>query len=227
MLGEVDCFAMSFKNTFPTVRQWKTDFVVGIDVDDSIFYTQESKNCITNLFDPSAVTIVDIYQPMYGKVCRIWSRLENNAGNDLIVLLGDEIVLMYQGWQEQVEAWFQGVFCSTSQPNGFACVALNDASFPGFPTFPVIHREHLKCFQMVLPQSFVNQGGDPYLYELYSCWNAADLVTARLKNTLGGDSSARYVKHDINWPGQVLTLIIPCSCKITSRKNLRVSALTL
>lgn len=31
-------------------------------------------------------------------------------------------------------------------------------------------------------------------------------MSSRLKNTLGGDSSARYVKHDINWPGQVLSL---------------------
>ena len=69
-----------------------------------------------------------------------------------------------------------------------------------------MHREHLNCFQRILPQPFVNQGGDPYLFELYSRFNASAFVHSRLKNTLGGDSSARYVKHDINWPGQVLLL---------------------
>ncbi len=28
------------------------------------------------------------------------------------------------------------------EPFGFACVAFDDASFPGFPTFPVIHKIH-------------------------------------------------------------------------------------
>ena len=154
------------------------------------------------------VTFVDIHQPMYGKVCRIWSRLGSNAKNDFIVLLGDDIILLDEGWQEEVEECFRKLCLSSSLPHGLACVAINDISFPGFPTFPVIHREHLNCFERLLPQPFVNQGGDPYLFELYSRWNAAAFINSRLENTLGGDASARYVKHDINWPGQVLSVHI-------------------
>jgi len=80
-------------------------------------------------------------------------------------------------------------------------------SFPGFPTFPVIHRWHVNRFGSLLPKQFVNQGGDPYLFELYSRFNAAAFeVTCRLENTIGGDNDARYKKHEINWRGQILRL---------------------
>ena len=55
---------------------------------------------------------------------------------------------------------------------------------------------------------FTLRGGDPFLYELYSRFNAAVFAPVRLENTLGGDSSARYLKHDINWKSQVLRLSI-------------------
>jgi glycosyltransferase involved in cell wall biosynthesis len=46
-----------------------------------------------------------------------------------------------------------------------------------------------------------------YLFELYSRWNASSFaMSCRLRNTLGGDSDARYEKYSINWPGQILNL---------------------
>jgi Glycosyl transferase family 2 len=52
----------------------------------------------------------------------------------------------------------------------------------------------------------VNQGGDPFLFELYSRWDASSFcMDARLRNGIGGENRARYVKHDINWRGQVLS----------------------
>ena len=199
-------FACSFTDTVSRTRKERTEFVVGIDTDDLVFNIKESKDRLKQLFQPSEVVLVEIRKPMYGKVCRIWNRLGKFAKNDFIVLLGDDIILIDKGWQEEVEKQFREISLMTSLPFGFGVVALSDISFPGYPTFPVIHREHLNCFQRILPQPFVNQGGDPYLFELYSRWNASSFVSSRLENTLGGDSSARYVKHDINWPGQVLSL---------------------
>ncbi|KAL7488326.1 hypothetical protein ACHAW6_013904 [Cyclotella cf. meneghiniana] len=199
-------FACSFKDTVSRKRKERTEFVVGIDADDLVFNIKESKDRLKQLFQPSEVVLVEIRKPMYGKVCRIWNKLGKFAKNDFIVLRGDDIILMDKGWQEEVEKQFRQISLMTSLPLGFGAVALSDVSFPGYPTFPVIHREHLNFFQTILPQPFVNQGGDPYLFELYSRWNASSFVSSRLENTLGGDSSARYAKHDINWPGQVLSL---------------------
>jgi hypothetical protein len=84
---------------------------------------------------------------------------------------------------------------------------MKDLSFPGFPTFPVVHRWHIKHFGSILPKQFANQGGDPYLFELYSRFRAASFeVSCSLTNTVGGDGDARYQKHQINWRGQILEL---------------------
>jgi glycosyltransferase involved in cell wall biosynthesis len=65
----------------------------------------------------------------------------------------------------------------------------------------------MREFRSLLPKQFVNQGGDPYLFELYSRFNAATFeVHSRLKNTIGGDGDARYKKYEINWRGQILRL---------------------
>ena len=77
----------------------------------------------------------------------------------------------------------------------------------------------MNAFGRLLPKQFVNQGGDPFLFELYSRFNASKFASMRLKNTLGGDSSARYLKHDINWKGQVLRLSIQNLTKGINKLN--------
>lgn len=65
----------------------------------------------------------------------------------------------------------------------------------------------MDTFGTLLPKQFVNQGGDPYLYELYSRFNAADFVLcSRLVNTIGGDGDARYRKYHINWRDHILNM---------------------
>ena len=45
----------------------------------------------------------------------------------------------------------------------------------------------MRNFGQLLPKQFVNQGGDPYLYELYSRFGVAGWeVSCRLENTIGG-----------------------------------------
>ncbi|KAL3909830.1 MAG: hypothetical protein SGILL_007928, partial [Bacillariaceae sp.] len=182
-----------------------TEAIVGIDEDDNVYANEDAKKRITKMM-PCKVVFVTIQPEMYGKVCKIWNHLARMASNDFVVLLGDDIKLLDQGWQAQVVQKFSVISKATKLPFGAACVALNDLSFPGFPTFPVLHRWHIRCFGSLLPKQFVNQGGDPYLYELYARFNASDFVKARLENTIGGDGDARYRKYRINWRGQILNM---------------------
>lgn len=86
---------------------------------------------------------------------------------DLVVLLGDDVRLLSRGWADQIEAQFREVAARTGLPFGVGCVCFRDRSFEVFPTFPVIHRSHFDVFGRLLPPDFVNQHGDPFLFELY------------------------------------------------------------
>lgn len=199
-------FAESLKKTSSPNVLTRTECLIGIDLDDPVFFGEEAKKQIRKML-PCEVRFFEIPPTMYGKVCKIWNHLAKRANNNFIVLLGDDIVLKTKYWQEKVVAKFQSIAETTGLPFGVACVALNDESFHGFPTFPVVHKWHIEKFRSILPKQFVNQGGDPYLYELYSRFNTACFaVDCQLKNTIGGDGDARYKKHEVNWRGQILRL---------------------
>lgn len=203
----LETFGKSLKDTSSNDQLKLTECVVGVDVDDPVFNIAESKDRIRKLMEPALVRFIEIPPVMYGRVCRIWNHLASKARNDFIVLLGDDILLLDEGWQESVVQQFHIIATKTGLPYGAGCVAMNDISFPGFPTFPVIHRWHMNQFRRLLPKQFVNQGGDPYLFELYSRYNASYFASnSRLKNTIGGDDEARYKKHAIYWQGQILNL---------------------
>uniref|UniRef100_A0A383VE35 Glycosyltransferase 2-like domain-containing protein n=1 Tax=Tetradesmus obliquus TaxID=3088 RepID=A0A383VE35_TETOB len=84
---------------------------------------------------------------------------------------------------------------------------LNDAADPGFPSFPVLRAtEHLRLFGRLLPDCFLNQGGDPYLAALYRRWpgRLAMLPEVTVINKVGGVqrsdqqySEPRYSRHSI------------------------------
>ena len=48
-------------------------------------------------------------------------------------------------------------------------LVLQDKADPGFPSFPVIRSSHYNLFGTLLPPAFLNQDGDPFLFELYRC----------------------------------------------------------
>ncbi|CAJ1940641.1 unnamed protein product [Cylindrotheca closterium] len=198
-------FAKSLKATSSSAELKLTECIVGIDEDDILYSNKAAKIRIRKMF-PCAVHFVSIKPAMYGHVCKIWNHLGRQAKHDYIVLLGDDIRLLDQGWQQRIVRRFYEVSENEDLPLGAACVAMKDLAFPGFPTFPVVHRWHVGKFGSIIPQQFANQGGDPYLYELYSRYNASSFeVTCRLENTIGGDGDARYLKHQINWRAHVLT----------------------
>jgi Glycosyl transferase family 2 len=201
-------FASSLQRTSSHAQLLQTEIIVGIDIDDKLFQGEHSMSIIrTILPDECNVVFVNIYPKLYGHVCKIWNFLANKANNDFIVLLGDDVELIDVGWQQAIAKKFESISKQEGLPFGAACVAMNDLAFPGFPTFPVMHRWHKEQFGRLLPKQFVNQGADPYLYDLYARFNASDFVlSARMKNTIGGDDDARYLKHQINWRGQILNL---------------------
>lgn len=77
---------------------------------------------------------------------------------DYTVLLGDDIELRDHDWMPVVHATFAELQQRLHLPEGFGCVCLNDESFPGFPSFPVLGRCHWDAFgDRMFPPEFVNQ----------------------------------------------------------------------
>ncbi|KAF8698896.1 GDP-mannose 4,6 dehydratase, partial [Rhizoctonia solani] len=139
-----------------------------------------------------------------GHVCALWrdtARLAYEHTCDYYVLMGDDIELLDEGWMRTIHQRFQTLSDESGGPPGFGCVAFTDITFPGMPTFPVVHRTHMDIFNgHVVPEEFINQDGDPYLFQMYRHFGASTTVPVRLHNSVGGSDDARYEKqHLSNW----------------------------
>ncbi|KAH8831169.1 NAD-dependent epimerase/dehydratase [Flagelloscypha sp. PMI_526] len=152
-----------------------------------------------------AVSILD-RQP--GHVCALWRDLAVMAykeGCDYFTLLGDDVRLLDEGWMRKIHAKFLSSAHDANLPVGAACIAFTDISFPGMPTFPVVHRFHMDVFKgQVIPEVFVNQDGDPFLFQLYRRWGTSSMVGCRISNGIGGSDDARYKKKCTSWTFSVL-----------------------
>ena len=140
-------------------------------------------------------------------LCWIWDKLAkiavNKYDNDFFVLFGDDIEIHGDWQQEVLDSYCQ---YAVHYPFGFGCVAIQDESFPVFPTFPVMNRTHLDIFWDLFPPQFKNQHGDPYLFELYRRFgNARFTPTSYLKNKTGGNNKARYKKINFTWRDTILS----------------------
>ena len=182
--------------------------VFGIDFGDEVYDTPTGKDLLLSIFSEFKVTVRRVVG-LEGKVCRIWNELADYAfagDASFMVLLGDDVTLQTPGWKTGIEATFQVVSKEKRLPYGAACVAFNDLKFPGFPTFPVIHRFHMEVFGTMLPHQFLNQGGDPYLFALYHRYDAAVFVDFSLVNGIGGlFATTRYTKNHIRWNNEILS----------------------
>lgn len=146
-----------------------------------------------------------------GHVCALWRDCARRAFEDncdYYVLMGDDIELLDEGWMRVVDAKFAELANQSGGPKGLGCVAFTDTSFPGMPTFPVVHRTHMEIFGgEVIPKEFINQDGDPYLFQLYRHFGVSTTVPSRLRNSIGGGDDARYEKQFLsNWPFEPLGL---------------------
>lgn len=139
-----------------------------------------------------------------GRVCSLWRRCAQQAwkdGCDYFVLMGDDITLHTDNWMSTIDDTFDAMAKDRKVPTGFGCVAFTDTTFPGMPTFPIVHRTHLDIFHgQVVPDVFVNQDGDPFLFQLYRRFGCSTTVDCELRNALGGSDTARYEKeHAKDW----------------------------
>ncbi|KAG8795996.1 hypothetical protein FRC12_006832 [Ceratobasidium sp. 428] len=184
-----------------------------IDYDDHYLLGPQSHmegraESILRLHGLGNITTIVSHRPK-GHVCALWRDAALRAfqnGCDYYILMGDDVELLDEGWMRAIHSRFQEIAKESGGPPGFGCVAFTDVTFPGMPTFPVVHRTHMKIFKgQVIPEDFVNQDGDPYLFQLYRHFGASVTVPARLHNVIGGTDNARYEKQPLlNWTFETL-----------------------
>ena len=90
-------------------------------------------------------------------IARDLAHLAFEEGCKYFALLGDDLeITPKRTWMADVIKEFDRIGGEITP--GFGCVALNDRSFKGFPTFPIVHRTHMQIFgQQIFPDVFVNQ----------------------------------------------------------------------
>lgn len=187
--------------------------VIGIDSGDPVYDCDAFRKDVVSMFAGYNVKIPPLFSAGYhGKICWIWEELAafavRHCGVDFFVLLGDDVELRSPGWKTNIEEEFRGIAHRRELPFGIGCVAFRDTSFNVFPTFPVMHRRHFDVFGRLFHPVFVNQHGDPFLFEVYRRWGASQFAeSAELRNTVGGASAARYKKQDtsVPWRDEPLT----------------------
>ena len=234
-LENLDRFASSFAKT-----TWKDICYVGeairfrakvylaIDHDDeyllsSILNGQNAAEHILHQNGISDVVTIICNKPR-GHVCSIWRQCAERAWAeqcDYFVLMGDDVVLHGPDWMRDVHHEFQRLADSQHVPFGYGCVAFTDLSFPGMPTFPVVHRTHMDIFSgTVVPEVFINQDGDPFLFQLYRRWGCSSMIPSLLSNSVGGSGGARYIKqHATDWTFETLDKAIETATRWLQLKN--------
>lgn len=198
-------------------REDRTDIhvFVGIDQFDIFFDRADTQSQLKDLFTSifvNNVHFVLLRSHYRGKLCKIWEYLAFKAVEfncSFFVLVGDDIRFLSNGWKLEIEQQFHAISATRKLPFGVGCVAFRDVSFKIFPTFPVIHRIHFDIFGYLFPDEFLNQHGDPFLFQVYRRLGASEFAhSATLDNTIGGAGNARYVKQNFNWHGKILTAAV-------------------
>lgn len=190
--------------------RFRVKVYLGIDADDEYLQSSAWNDKELNVTESvlSGEGIVDfsteICDVPRGHVCAIWRHCANRAwkeGADYFVLMGDDVVLLDEGWMRDVHEQFKLIAQQERVPQGMGCVAFTDVTFPGMPTFPIIHRTHMNIFDgQVIPDTFVNQDGDPFLFQLYRKWGCSQMISLRISNGIGGSLPARYTQqHTDGW----------------------------
>jgi nucleoside-diphosphate-sugar epimerase/glycosyltransferase involved in cell wall biosynthesis len=183
---------------------YRVTVYLSIDHDDHFLLSE--KNSPKRILQGNGIFDVITLEAHHAKgdVCSHWRDCAHRAwtdGCDYFVLMGDDVVLQDEGWMEDVHAEYLNLASRERVPQGFGCVAFTDTTFPGMPTFPVINKIHMDIFSgEVVPNVFINQDGDPYLFQLYRRWGCSQMIKARITNSLGGSGEARYEKkHAAEW----------------------------
>lgn len=189
---------------------------LGVDRGDPFLCGEENEGFLRqDIFSRLEVKIL-VFEPTSPvKICSIWRSLAEEAMRDkckYFILFGDDVdVKTTDGakWPEAIHRHF-----TTGKTPFFGCLALNDLTSPGFPTFPVVTDVHMQIFSnKIIPEEFVNQDGDPYLFALYRRFGSSRFATdISLTNSVGGVQlledegylPPRYERHHIDWRGEML-----------------------
>lgn len=189
--------ATTYRDTHEVgAASFKFTIYLSIDHDDHFLLEGRAEEALRNVGDFDIVTVKAKHEK--GHVCAHWrdcARRAFEAGCDYFTLLGDDVTLKDEGWMRKVHDEFKRLENERRVPFGFGCVAFTDITFPGMPTFPVVHKTHMEIFDgLVVPEVFFNQDGDPFLFQLYRRWGCSGMIEAQVGNGVGGSEGARYDK---------------------------------
>ncbi|KAK0475493.1 NAD-dependent epimerase/dehydratase [Armillaria novae-zelandiae] len=235
-LDNLRCFADSLVRTTwrdvflpDTETSFGIKIILAIDYDDTFLVNGNKAEVFLRSFGLDVSTII-CHQPR-GHVCSLWRHCARAAYGDptvtYFVLMGDDVEILDEGWMAKIHSSFLSISRERCTPFGFGCVAFKDLSFPGMPTFPVVHRTHLDIFSGdVIPEIFVNQDGDPFLFQLYRRWGCSLMLEdVTLQNSLGGSGDARYAKLSTpSWSFQTLDRAIDVARQWLQVQNSNVQA---
>ena len=197
--------ATTYRDTHAVgVTPFRFTIYLSIDHDDHFLLGPEwrAEGALRGAGYFDVVTLVARHEK--GHVCAHWRDCARRAfkdGCDYFILLGDDVTLKDEGWMRRIQAEFKRLEDEKGVPSGFGCVAFTDTTFPGMPTFPVVHKTHMEIFDgLVVPEVFFNQDGDPFLFQLYRRWGCSSMIEVRVGNGVGGSGGARYDKKSTsNW----------------------------
>ena len=160
--------------------------------------------------DPWRLTASSEEETLTFPVCKFWDSMAHVAwelGASWVMLLGDDIKIDSDSARHHFRT-IRDTFRTLAEQLGLptpgctfcGCPWWSDRSFPGFPTFPVIGREHKAIFEGLIPRhrkdAFVNQDLDPYLQQLYRRYGLApQMQNLFLKNCVGGNAVANVQAH--------------------------------
>lgn len=190
-----------------------TKVYFAIDSDDPV-YTSRDRWKLNQAFQEHEVKVQEFAPSRPANIWNMVNQLVKAAYDDscdYYIVLGDDVTITCSKgrshWFDHVQRAFQKIATRNDLPLGFGCVALNDVTSPGFPTFPVVHRRHVKSMGIAFcPSIFINQDADPFVFEIYRPWNAARILRhVKIDNTIGGTQRVpRYEPLHVDWKNDVL-----------------------
>ena len=187
-------------------HRFSVKIYLAIDADDDFLcdpvHGRKARDVLEAEGITEIVTLSCSYPP--GHVCSLWRDCARRAwedGCEYFSLMADDVTLEDEGWMRGAHAEFVAMAADEGAPLGFGCIAFTDVGFPGMPTFPIVHHTHMDIFGgEVVPDIFVNQDGDPYLFQLYRRWGCLRMFSSRIRNSCGGSEPAKYTKqHAVDW----------------------------
>ncbi|KAF7979147.1 hypothetical protein HWV62_43391 [Athelia sp. TMB] len=196
----------TWRDTQPLSAQYRYRVYLAIEHDDAFLLEQSKAETLLLEKGIHDITTLICNQPR-GHVCALWRESAERAwgdGCDYLALMGIDVELLDEGWMRSVHSEFASIAKAEGVTHGTGCVAFTDTTFPGMPTSLVIHRTHMDIFNgKVIPDIFVGQVGDTYLFQLYRRFGASRMISSRLQSAVGGNEDARHDQHTVDWTFEV------------------------